>query len=85
MIGTFANIRLRKQSLDDVRRLYPRLHPAGRSAGVHPRRRAVAQHIPLVVFGGKEYGRVRHGLGGQRTLLLACGDRQSFERSTGPT
>ena len=58
--GTFANIRLRNQLLDDVSgRLHPRLHPAGRRrrrSSTTPRRTTRRQGIPLVVLGGKEYG-----------------------------
>ncbi len=82
--GTFANIRLRNQLLDDVSGGYTRDFSRA-VAGVHRRRAGyAAQHIPLVVFGGKEYwvGFVT-GLGGQRHIATgrrAGGDRQSFER-----
>ncbi len=57
--GTFANIRLRNQLLDNVvRRLHPRLHrrTASRRSSTTPRRTTPQAGIPLVVLGGKEYG-----------------------------
>ena len=58
--GTFANIRLRNQLLDDVSGGYTRdFTQEGGAAGVHLRRLAELRRppgIPLVVLGGKEYG-----------------------------
>ena len=57
--GTFANIRLRNQLLDDVQGGYTRdfTQPAARRRSSTTRRRTTpAPGIPLVVLGGKEYG-----------------------------
>lgn len=57
--GTFANIRLRNQLLDDVSGGYTRdfTQPGGPQAFIYDAaQNYAAQHIPLVVFGGKEYG-----------------------------
>ena len=57
--GTFANIRLRNQLLDDVSgRLHARLHQrtATQAFIYDAAQNYAAQDIPLVVLGGKEYG-----------------------------
>ncbi len=57
--GTFANIRLRNQLLDDVSGGYTRDFTNGRRrrrSSTTPRRTMRRQDIPLVVLGGKEYG-----------------------------
>ena len=57
--GTFANIRLRNQLLDDVeRRLHPRLHEGGGPQAFiyDAAQNYAARGTPLVVLGGKEYG-----------------------------
>ena len=60
--GTFANIRLRNQLLDDVQGGYTRDFTLERERGLlkhlstTPRRTTRRPGIPLVVLGGKEYG-----------------------------
>ncbi len=61
--GTFANIRLRNQLLDDVSGGYTRDFTQARDGGEAPQafiydaaQNYAAQGIPLVVLGGKEYG-----------------------------
>ena len=57
--GTFANIRLRNQLLDDVAGGYTRdfTQPGGPQAFIYDAaQNYAAQNIPLVVLGGKEYG-----------------------------
>jgi len=57
--GTFANIRLRNQLLDDVSGGYTRdfTQPEGPQAFIYDAaQNYAAQNIPLVVLGGKEYG-----------------------------
>jgi aconitate hydratase len=57
--GTFANIRLRNQLLDDVSGGYTRdfTQPGGPQAFIYDAaQNYAAQNIPLVVLGGKEYG-----------------------------
>ena len=57
--GTFANIRLRNQLLDDVSGGYTRdfTQPDGPQAFIYDAaQNYAAQNIPLVVLGGKEYG-----------------------------
>lgn len=75
--GTFANIRLRNQLLDDVSGGYTRdfTQPGGPQAFIYDAaQNYAAQHIPLVVFGGKSTGRVRHGTGRPKAhCYWACG------------
>ena len=57
--GTFANIRLRNQLLDDVSGGYTRdfTQPDGPQAFIYDAaQNYAAENIPLVVLGGKEYG-----------------------------
>jgi aconitate hydratase len=56
--GTFANIRLRNQLLDDVSGGYTRdFTKGGEQAFIYDAaQNYAAQNIPLVVLGGKEYG-----------------------------
>ena len=56
--GTFANIRLRNQLLDDVSGGYTRdFTKGGEQAFIYDAAQNYAAHdIPLVVLGGKEYG-----------------------------
>ena len=61
--GTFANIRLRNQLLDDVSGGYTRDFTQSTDDATAPQafiydaaQNYAAQHIPLVVLGGKEYG-----------------------------
>ena len=57
--GTFANIRLRNQLLDDVQGGYTRdfTQPDGAQAFIYDAaQNYAAQGIPLVVLAGKEYG-----------------------------
>ena len=70
--GTFANIRLRNQLLDDVSGGYTVTSPSRAARYVHltPRGIHAAQNIPLVVLGGKEHGPGRRGTGPRRTSLL---------------
>ena len=57
--GTFANIRLKNQLLDDVSGGYTRdfTQPDGPQSFIYDSaQNYAAQNIPLVVLGGKEYG-----------------------------
>lgn len=84
--GTFANIRLRNQLLDDVSGGYTRdfTQPGGPQAFIYDAaQNYAAQHIPLVVFGGKEYGSgSSRDWAAKGTLLLGVRAviAESFER-----
>ena len=57
MRGTFANIRIRNEMLDDVEGGYTKLMPDGEQMPIYDAAMAYAeQDVPLVVVAGKEYG-----------------------------
>ena len=84
--GTFANIRLRNLLLDDVAGGYTRdfTQPDGPQAFIYDAaQNYAAQHIPLVVLGGKEYGSgSSRDWAAKGTLLLGVRTviAESFER-----
>ncbi|HEX7321410.1 MAG TPA: aconitate hydratase AcnA [Mycobacterium sp.] len=84
--GTFANIRLRNQLLDDVSGGYTRdfTQPGGPQAFIYDAaQNYAAQGIPLVVLGGKEYGSgSSRDWAAKGTLLLGVRAviAESFER-----
>ncbi|HYB34336.1 MAG TPA: aconitate hydratase [Mycobacterium sp.] len=84
--GTFANIRLRNQLLDDVAGGYTRdfTQPDGPQAFIYDAAQNYsAQNIPLVVLGGKEYGSgSSRDWAAKGTLLLGVRAviAESFER-----
>ena len=84
--GTFANIRLRNQLLDDVSGGYTRdfTQPDGPQAFIYDAaQNYAAQDIPLVVLGGKEYGSGSSrdwAAKGTRLLGVRAVIAESFER-----
>ena len=84
--GTFANIRLRNQLLDDVSGGYTRdfTQPDGPQAFIYDAaQNYAAQDIPLVVLGGKEYGSGSSrdwAAKGTRLLGVRAVMTESFER-----
>jgi len=84
--GTFANIRLRNQLLDDVSGGYTRdfTQPGGPQAFIYDAaQNYAAQNIPLVVLGGKEYGSGSSrdwAAKGTRLLGVRAVIAESFER-----
>ena len=84
--GTFANIRLRNQLLDDVSGGYTRdfTQPDGPQAFIYDAaQNYAAQNIPLVVLGGKEYGSGSSrdwAAWGTRLLGVRAVITESFER-----
>ena len=84
--GTFANIRLRNQLLDDVSGGYTRdfTQPDGPQAFIYDAaQNYAAQNIPLVVLGGKEYGSGSSrdwAAKGTRLLGVRAVIAESFER-----
>ena len=57
MRGTFANIRIKNEMLDGVEGGMSRHYPSGDVAPIYDvAERYKAQGVPLVIFGGKEYG-----------------------------
>ena len=84
--GTFANIRLKNQLLDDVSGGYTRdfTQPDGPQAFIYDAaQNYAAQNIPLVVLGGKEYGSgSSRDWAAKGTLLLGVRAviTESFER-----
>jgi aconitate hydratase len=55
--GTFANIRIKNEMLDNVEGGFTRHYPSGDQLAIYDAAiRYKAEHIPLVIFGGKEYG-----------------------------
>jgi aconitate hydratase len=84
--GTFANIRLRNQLLDDVSGGYTRdfTQEGGPQAFIYDAaQNYAAQNIPLVVLGGKEYGSgSSRDWAAKGTLLLGVRAviTESFER-----
>jgi aconitate hydratase len=84
--GTFANIRLRNQLLNDVAGGYTRdfTQPGGPQAFIYDAAQHYAeQNIPLVVLGGKEYGSGSSrdwAAKGTRLLGVRAVITESFER-----
>ncbi|WP_197319010.1 aconitate hydratase [Saccharomonospora sp. NB11] len=84
--GTFANIRLRNQLLDDVQGGYTRdfTQPGGPQAFIYDAaQNYAAQNTPLVVLGGKEYGSGSSrdwAAKGTRLLGVRAVIAESFER-----
>jgi aconitate hydratase len=84
--GTFANIRLRNQLLDDVSGGYTRdfTQPDGPQAFIYDAaQNYAAEDIPLVVLGGKEYGSGSSrdwAAKGTRLLGVRAVIAESFER-----
>jgi aconitate hydratase len=83
--GTFANIRLRNQLLDDVSGGYTRdFTNGGEQAFIYDAaQNYAAQDIPLVVLGGKEYGSGSSrdwAAKGTRLLGVRAVITESFER-----
>jgi aconitate hydratase len=83
--GTFANIRLRNQLLDDVSGGYTRdFTTGGEQAFIYDAaQNYAAQNIPLVVLGGKEYGSGSSrdwAAKGTRLLGVRAVITESFER-----
>jgi aconitate hydratase len=57
MRGTFANIRIKNEMLDNVEGGFSRHYPSGDVAPIYDvAMRYKAEGTPLVIFGGKEYG-----------------------------
>jgi aconitate hydratase len=55
--GTFANIRIKNEMLDNVEGGFTRHHPSGDQLPIYDAAiRYKAENVPLVIFGGKEYG-----------------------------
>jgi aconitate hydratase len=55
--GTFANIRIKNEMLQNVEGGMTKHYPSGDTLAIYDAaQRYKADHIPLVVFGGKEYG-----------------------------
>ena len=57
MRGTFANIRIKNQMLDGVEGGYSTHYPSGEQGAIYDvAMRYKEEDVPLVIFGGKEYG-----------------------------
>ncbi|PCI03140.1 MAG: aconitate hydratase AcnA [Hyphomicrobiales bacterium] len=57
MRGTFANIRIKNQMLDGVEGGYSTHYPSGEEGAIYDvAMRYKQEDVPLVIFGGKEYG-----------------------------
>ena len=57
MRGTFANIRIKNQMLDNVEGGYSKHYPSGEQGSMYDvAMRYADEGVPLVVFAGKEYG-----------------------------
>jgi aconitate hydratase len=55
--GTFANIRIKNEMLENVEGGMTKHYPSGDTLAIYDAaQRYKADHVPLVVFGGKEYG-----------------------------
>jgi aconitate hydratase len=55
--GTFANIRIKNEMLDNVEGGFTRHYPSGDQLPIYDAAiRYKAENVPLVIFGGKEYG-----------------------------
>ncbi len=84
MRGTFANIRIKNQMLDDVEGGYSRHYPSGEQMPMYDvAMRYKEEGVPLVVFAGKEYGTGSSrdwAAKGTRLLGVRAVIAQSFER-----
>ncbi len=84
MRGTFANIRIRNRMLDDVEGGYSRHYPSGEQMAIYDAAMRYKQEdVPLVVFGGKEYGTGSSrdwAAKGTRLLGVRAVITESFER-----
>ncbi|NND50108.1 MAG: aconitate hydratase AcnA, partial [Rhizobiales bacterium] len=84
MRGTFANIRIRNQMLQDVEGGMTMHHPSGDLLPIYDAAmRYKAENVPLVVFTGKEYGTGSSrdwAAKGTRLLGVRAVIAQSFER-----
>ncbi|MBL4597185.1 MAG: aconitate hydratase, partial [Robiginitomaculum sp.] len=84
MRGTFANIRIRNQMLDDVEGGYTKHFPDGTQQSIYDAAMAYAQEdTPLVIITGKEYGTGSSrdwAAKGTRLLGVRAVLAESFER-----
>ena len=84
MRGTFANIRIKNQMLDDVEGGYSKHYPSGDQGAMYDvAMRYADEGVPLVVFAGKEYGTGSSrdwAAKGTRLLGVRAVIAQSFER-----
>ncbi|MEP0943283.1 MAG: aconitate hydratase AcnA [Rhizobiaceae bacterium] len=84
MRGTFANIRIRNQMLDDVEGGYSKHYPSGDQAAMYDvAMRYKDEGVPLVIFAGKEYGSGSSrdwAAKGTRLLGVRAVIAESFER-----
>ena len=84
MRGTFANIRIRNQMLDDVEGGYSKHYPSGEQGAMFDvAMRYKDEGVPLVIFAGKEYGSGSSrdwAAKGTRLLGVRAVIAESFER-----
>ncbi|MGI9366178.1 MAG: aconitate hydratase AcnA [Rhizobiaceae bacterium] len=84
MRGTFANIRIRNQMLDDVEGGYSKHYPSGEQGAMYDvAMRYKDEGVPLVIFAGKEYGSGSSrdwAAKGTRLLGVRAVIAESFER-----
>lgn len=84
MRGTFANIRIRNQMLDDVEGGYSKHYPSGEQGAMFDvAMRYKDEGVPLVIFAGKEYGSGSSrdwAAKGTRLLGVRAVVAESFER-----
>ncbi|NRB30278.1 MAG: aconitate hydratase AcnA, partial [Rhizobiaceae bacterium] len=84
MRGTFANIRIRNQMLDDVEGGYSKHYPSGEQGAMFDvAMRYKEEGVPLVIFAGKEYGAGSSrdwAAKGTRLLGVRAVIAESFER-----
>ena len=84
MRGTFANIRIRNQMLDDVEGGYSKHYPSGEQGAMYDvAMRYKDEGVPLVIFAGKEYGSGSSrdwAAKGTRLLGIRAVIAESFER-----
>lgn len=84
MRGTFANIRIKNQMLENVEGGYSRHYPSGEQGSMYDvAMRYQEEGVPLVVFAGKEYGTGSSrdwAAKGTRLLGIKAVITESFER-----
>ena len=84
MRGTFANIRIRNQMLNDVEGGYSKHYPSGEQCSMYDvAMRYKDEGVPLVIFAGKEYGSGSSrdwAAKGTRLLGVRAVIAESFER-----
>ncbi|GAA3583278.1 aconitate hydratase AcnA [Marinobacter xestospongiae] len=84
MRGTFANVRIRNEMLDDVEGGFTRHIPSGKQMAIYDAAMTYADdHTPLVVIAGKEYGTGSSrdwAAKGTRLLGVRAVVAESFER-----